>query len=245
MPEGVGVTVWEQKQPFIAPRILPSVLSESGLLKPDHTATAEVTVIHWLMRAFTKSILLLFHSINYYFIDSQGRPVDDLTVMQYITHSRGALCITIAWISSSSSFVKCVPFDNEIFGVTIPIQVLAGMACIIVEPGEEDVSDYGLLFLVGRISCNAILFPVVWSHRHLQGVFGTNGKVAVDLAKMTLFRHYCVMVTCYIYFTQIITTLLQVAMPFQWQSLSQVRTDASDFAHHRCKFQQAGHNPPQ
>lgn len=73
--------------------------------------------------------------------------------------------------------------------------------------------------------------------------------MAVNLAKLKLFRHYYVMVgvppfprpdspygplpltpicptcpqvICYIYFTRIIAILLRVAVPFQWQWLYQV-----------------------
>ncbi|XP_069335638.1 protein GPR108 isoform X10 [Eulemur rufifrons] len=197
--------------------------------------TYNVFKIHWLMAAlaFTKSISLLFHSINYYFINSQGHPIEGLAVMHYITHLlKGALLfITIALIGSGWAFVKYVLSDKEkkIFGIVIPLQVLANVAYIVIESREEGASDYGLwkeiLFLVDLICCGAILFPVVWSIRHLQEASGTDGKVAVNLAKLKLFRHYYVMVICYVYFTRIIAILLRVAVPFQWQWLYQPAGD--------------------
>ncbi|XP_077835778.1 protein GPR108 isoform X1 [Macaca mulatta] len=160
--------------------------------------------IHWLMAAlaFTKSISLLFHSINYYFINSQGHPIEGLAVMHYITRLlKGALLfITIALIGSGWAFIKCVLSDKEkkVFGIVISMQVLANVAYIVIESREEGASDYVLwkeiLFLVDLICCGAILFPVVWSIRHLQDASGTDGKVAVNLAKLKLFRHYYVMV---------------------------------------------------
>ncbi|XP_044774320.1 protein GPR108 isoform X7 [Neomonachus schauinslandi] len=187
--------------------------------------------IHWLMAvlAFTKSISLLFHSINYYFINSQGHPIEGLAVMHYITHLlKGALLfITIALIGSGWAFVKYILSDKEkkIFGIVIPLQVLANVAYIVIESREEGASDYVLwkeiLFLVDLICCGAILFPVVWSIRHLQDASGTDGKAAVNLAKLKLFRHYYIMVICYVYFTRIIAILLRAAMPFQWQWLYQ------------------------
>ncbi|XP_032107961.1 protein GPR108 isoform X5 [Sapajus apella] len=197
--------------------------------------TYSVFKIHWLMAAlaFTKSISLLFHSINYYFINSQGHPIEGLAVMHYITHLlKGALLfITIALIGSGWAFIKYVLSDKEkkVFGIVIPLQVLANVAYIIIESREEGASDYGLwkeiLFLVDLICCGAILFPVVWSIRHLQDASGTDGKVAVNLAKLKLFRHYYVMVICYVYFTRIIAILLRVAVPFQWQWLYQPAGD--------------------
>ncbi|XP_044774316.1 protein GPR108 isoform X5 [Neomonachus schauinslandi] len=196
--------------------------------------------IHWLMAvlAFTKSISLLFHSINYYFINSQGHPIEGLAVMHYITHLlKGALLfITIALIGSGWAFVKYILSDKEkkIFGIVIPLQVLANVAYIVIESREEGASDYVLwkeiLFLVDLICCGAILFPVVWSIRHLQDASGTDGKAAVNLAKLKLFRHYYIM----------------VAMPFQWQWLYQLLVEGSTLAFFVLtgyKFQPAGNNP--
>ncbi|XP_051685262.1 protein GPR108 isoform X1 [Oryctolagus cuniculus] len=218
--------------------------------------TYNVFKIHWLMAAlaFTKSVSLLFHSINYYFINSQGHPIEGLAVMHYITHLlKGALLfITIALIGSGWAFVKYVLSDKEkkIFGIVIPLQVLANVAYIVVESREEGAGDYGLwkeiLFLVDLVCCGAILFPVVWSIRHLQDASGTDGKVAVNLAKLKLFRHYYVMVICYIYFTRIIAILLRVAVPFQWQWLYQLLVEGSTLAFFVLtgyKFQPAGNNP--
>uniref|UniRef100_A0A8C0X8E2 GOST seven transmembrane domain-containing protein n=1 Tax=Castor canadensis TaxID=51338 RepID=A0A8C0X8E2_CASCN len=217
--------------------------------------TYNVFKIHWLMAAlaFTKSISLLFHSINYYFINSQGHPIEGLAVMHYITHLlKGALLfITIALIGSGWAFVKYVLSDKEkkIFGIVIPLQVLANVAYIVIESHEEGASNYRLwkeiLFLVDLICCGTILFPVVWSIRHLQDASGTD-KVAVNLAKLKLFRHYYVMVICYVYFTRIIAILLRVAVPFQWQWLYQLLVEGSTltfFVLTGYKFQPTGDNP--
>lgn len=183
--------------------------------------------IHWLMAAlaFTKSTSLVFHSINYHFINTAGRPIEGWAVMYYITHLlKGALLfITLALIGTGWAFVKYILSDKEkkIFMIVIPLQVLANVAYIIIESTEEGSSEYSLwkqiLFLVDLICCGAILFPVVWSIRHLQEASSTDGKAAVNLEKLKLFRHYYVMIVCYIYFTRIIAILLRITMPFQWQ----------------------------
>ncbi|XP_059774602.1 protein GPR108 isoform X4 [Balaenoptera ricei] len=218
--------------------------------------TYNVFKIHWLMAAlaFTKSVSLLFHSINYYFINSQGHPIEGLAVMHYITHLlKGALLfITIALIGSGWAFIKYILSDKEkkVFGIVISLQVLANVAYIVIESREEGASDYGIwkeiLFLVDLICCGAILFPVVWSIRHLQDTSGTDGKAAVNLAKLKLFRHYYVMVICYIYFTRIIAILLRVAVPFQWQWLYQLLVEGSTlsfFVLTGYKFQPTRDNP--
>ncbi|XP_031695243.1 protein GPR108, partial [Anarrhichthys ocellatus] len=212
--------------------------------------------IHWLMAAlaFTKSTSLVFHSINYHFINTEGHPIEGWAVMYYITHLlKGALLfITLALIGTGWAFVKYILSDKEkkIFMIVIPLQVLANVAFIIIESTEEGSSEYYLwkeiLFLVDLICCGAILFPVVWSIRHLQEASSTDGKAAMNLEKLKLFRHYYVMIVCYIYFTRIIAILLKVTMPFQWQWCYEFLVEVSTlifFVLTGYKFRPASNNP--
>lgn len=212
--------------------------------------------IHWLMAAlaFTKSTSLVFHSINYHFINTEGHPIEGWAVMYYITHLlKGALLfITLALIGTGWAFVKYILSDKEkkIFMIVIPLQVLANVAYIIIESTEEGSSEYYLwkeiLFLVDLICCGAILFPVVWSIRHLQEASSTDGKAAMNLEKLKLFRHYYVMIVCYIYFTRIIAILLKVTMPFQWQWCYEFLVEVSTlifFVLTGYKFRPASNNP--
>uniref|UniRef100_A0A665T3X5 GOST seven transmembrane domain-containing protein n=1 Tax=Echeneis naucrates TaxID=173247 RepID=A0A665T3X5_ECHNA len=217
--------------------------------------------IHWLMSAlaFTKSMSLVFHSINFHFINTKGHTIEGWAVMYYITHLlKGALLfITLALIGTGWAFVKYILSDKEkkIFMIVIPLQVLANVAYIIIESTEEGSSDYYLwkeiLFLVDLICCGAILFPVVWSIRHLQEASSTDGKgerliTAMNLEKLKLFRHYYVMIVCYIYFTRIIAILLKVTMPFQWQWCYEFLVEVSTlifFVMTGYKFRPASNNP--
>ncbi|XP_039469664.1 protein GPR108 isoform X1 [Oreochromis aureus] len=212
--------------------------------------------IHWLMAAlaFTKSTSLVFHSINYYFINTEGHPIEGWAVMYYITHLlKGALLfITLALIGTGWAFVKYTLSDKEkkIFMIVIPLQVLANVAYIIIESTEEGSSKYyvwkEILFLVDLICCGAILFPVVWSIRHLQEASSTNGNDAMYLEKLKLFRHYYVMIVCYIYFTRIIAILLKITMPFRWQWCYEFLVEVSTllfFVLTGYKFRPASNNP--
>ncbi|XP_030590218.1 protein GPR108 [Archocentrus centrarchus] len=212
--------------------------------------------IHWLMAAlaFTKSTSLFFHSVNYHFINTEGHPIEGWAVMYYITHLlKGALLfITLALIGTGWAFVKYILSDKEkkIFMIVIPLQVLANVAYIIIESTEEGSSEYyvwkEILFLVDLICCGAILFPVVWSIRHLQEASSTDGKAAMNLEKLKLFRHYYVMIVCYIYFTRIIAILLKITMPFQWQWCYEFLVEVSTlifFVLTGYKFRPASNNP--
>ncbi|XP_059848018.1 protein GPR108-like isoform X1 [Hypanus sabinus] len=212
--------------------------------------------IHWLMAAlaFTKSISILFHAINYYFIAIKGSAIEGWAVMYYITHLlKGALLfITLALIGTGWAFVKYILSDKDkkIFMIVIPLQVLANTAYIIIESTEEGTTDYALwkevLFLVDLICCGAILFPVVWSIRHLQEASSTDGKAAMNLAKLKLFRHFYVMIVCYIYFTRIIAILLKFTVPFRWQWMYNFLVEVSTlvfFVLTGFKFRPASNNP--
>ncbi|XP_007901015.1 protein GPR107 [Callorhinchus milii] len=216
----------------------------------------DVFKIHWLMGAlaFTKSFSLVFHAIDYHYISTQGFPIEGWAVVYYITHLlKGALLfITIALIGTGWAFVKHILSDKDkkIFMIVIPLQVLANVAYIIIESTEAGTSEYGLwkeiLFLVDLLCCGAILFPVVWSIRHLQEASATDGKAAINLAKLKLFRHYYVMIVCYIYFTRIIAILIKITVPFQWKWLYQFLDELATlvfFCLTGYKFRPASDNP--
>lgn len=92
------------------------------------------------------------------------------------------------------------------------------MAEIIIE--ESDVGNLrretsrDMFILVDLVCCGAILFPVVWSIRHLEEVARTNDKAAMNLRKLMLFKHFYIMIVFYIYFTRIIMYILKVRRNF-------------------------------
>lgn len=91
---------------------------------------------------------------------------------------------------------------------------MANVAEIIIE--ESDVGNLrretsrDMFILVDLMCCGAILFPVVWSIRHLEEVARTNDKAAMNLRKLMLFKHFYIMIVFYIYFTRIIMYILKV-----------------------------------
>ncbi|XP_077334390.1 protein GPR107 isoform X2 [Lithobates pipiens] len=221
----------------------------------ENNSRSDVFKIHWLMAAlpFTKSLSLVFHAIDYHYIATQGYPIEGWAVVYYITHLlKGALLfITIALIGTGWAFVKHILSDKDkkIFMIVIPLQVLANVAYIIIESTEQGTTEYGLwkeiLFLVDLLCCGAILFPVIWSIRHLQEASATDGK-AINLAKLKLFRHYYVMIVCFIYFTRIIAIFIKVAVPFKWKWMYELLDELATFVFivlTGYKFRPASDNP--
>ncbi|XP_065068336.1 protein GPR107-like [Rhopilema esculentum] len=212
--------------------------------------------IHYLMAVvvFLKSFSLIFHAINYYYIGKDGRRMESWAVLFYITHLlKGALMFTcIVLIGTGFFFVKQVLSTKEkrIFMIVIPLQILANVASIMIDSTEEGKAQYKtwnqIFILVDLICCGTVLFPVVWSIRHLQEASKTDGKAAISLAKLKLFRHFYVLIVCYIYFTRIIVYLIKITVPFNYIWLDPLCTELASllfFVVTGYKFRPAASNP--
>ncbi|XP_027045750.1 protein GPR107-like [Pocillopora damicornis] len=212
--------------------------------------------VHYMMfiLILLKSLDLMFQAVNYHFISRDGKPEESWEVLYYITHLlKGALLFTtIVLIGTGYFFIKHVLSDRDkkIFLIVIPLQILANTAQIVMESTEEANTQYTtwkeLFILVDLLCCGAILFPVVWSIRHLQEGSQTDGKAALNLAKLKLFRHFYVMIVCYIYFTRIIVYLIKITVPFQYMWLDDFFNNAASFVFFVLtgfKFRPAPDNP--
>ncbi|XP_020606038.1 protein GPR107-like [Orbicella faveolata] len=212
--------------------------------------------VHYMMftLALLKSLDLMFQAVNFHFINRDGKPAESWEVLYYITHLlKGALLFTtIVLIGTGYFFIKHVLSDRDkkIFLIVIPLQILANTAQIVMESTEEANMQYTtwkeLFILVDLLCCGAILFPVVWSIRHLQEGSQTDGKAALNLAKLKLFRHFYVMIVCYIYFTRIIVYLIKITVPFQYMWLDDFFNNAASYVFFVLtgyKFRPAPDNP--
>lgn len=195
--------------------------------------------IHLLMAlvVFIKSLSLAFHAINFYYTGKEGYRVQSWAVLYYVIHLlKGALLFTtIVLIGTGYFFMKHVLTSKEkkLFMVVIPLQVIANVALIISESTEEGYASYKkwyeITLLVDLLCCGAILLPVVWSIRHLSEAAKTDGKAAVSLQKLKLFRQFYVLIVCYIYFTRIVVYLIKITVPFQFMWLDEFFTEAATF----------------
>jgi len=216
----------------------------------------QVFRIHWIMASliFLKSLSLFFHGVNYHMIATNGYHIETWAVLYYITHllKGGLLFFTIVLIGSGWAFIKHILNSKEkrVFMVVLPLQVLANVAYIIVEESEQGEKGHNfwkeVFILIDLVCCGAILLPVVWSIRHLQEASATDGKAAVSLEKLKLFRHFYIMVVCYVYFTRIIVYLLKITVPFQYEWLDELFKEIATFiffAMTGYKFRPASNNP--
>jgi len=183
-----------------------------------------VNKIHHLMSILIilKLLSLLFHSIEYHFIQTTGSGAGWRVVYYIFAGLKGImLFVLIALIGTGWSFIK--PFlsdkDKKIFLVVIPLQILDNIAMIVIEesaPGSQKWFTWKDIFrLVDIICCGAILVPIIWSIKHLREASQIDGKAALNMKKLKLFRHFYLMVVTYIYFTRIIVYLVDATLPFK------------------------------
>ncbi|GAB1597642.1 protein GPR107-like [Argonauta hians] len=219
-------------------------------------SSEDVYKMHYLMLGvvYVKSISCLFHAINFHFIQTKGIHEEAWAILYYIVYlMRGALLFTtILLIGAGWAFIKHMLSDKEkkLFIIIIPLQVLANVAWIIVEESEEGQSQYTvwkeIFILVDLLCCGAILFPVVWSIRHLQDASQTDGKAVISLNKLKLFRQFYILIVCYIYFTRIIVYLLKITVPFKYEWLDPMFKEMATFIFFIVtgyKFRPASDNP--
>lgn len=212
--------------------------------------------IHYLMAVlvFLKALSLAFHGVNYHYIERLGVHIATWAVLFYVAHLlKGALLfVTLILIGTGWTFIKHVlaPRDKKLFMAIIPLQVLANVAKIILEESEEGAIEHhawrNIFTLVDLICCGCISFPVVWSIRHLQEASRIDDKAAMNLRKLKLFRHFYVMIICYIYFTRIIVYLLSITVPFQYGWLDEMFKEMSTYVFFVLtgyKFRPASQNP--
>ncbi|XP_045462836.1 protein GPR107 [Harmonia axyridis] len=221
-----------------------------------HQSKHPVFKIHYMMAVlvFLKAISLAFHGVNYHYIQHLGVHIATWAVLFYIAHLlKGALLfVVLVLIGTGWTFIKHVlaPKEKRLFMAVIPLQVLANVAEIILEESEEGTKEHlawrRIFILVDLLCCGCILFPVVWSIRHLQEVSLTDDKAAMNLKKLKLFRHFYVMIVCYIYTTRMIVYLLKMAVPFQYEWLDEMFREMSTYVFFvltAYKFRPASHNP--
>ncbi|KAL3536345.1 hypothetical protein ACH5RR_004806 [Cinchona calisaya] len=182
--------------------------------------------IHLLMSLLVvmKALNLLFAAEDKHYVKTTGTPHGWDVLFYIFQFIRVVLLFTvIVLIGTGWSFLK--PFlqerEKKVLMIVIPLQVLANLAYIVIGETGPFIKDWvtwnQVFLLVDIICCCAIIFPIVWSIRSLRETSKTDGKAARNLAKLTLFRQFYIVVIGYLYFTRIIVFALRTIAAYKYQ----------------------------
>ncbi|KAK9122281.1 hypothetical protein Syun_019898 [Stephania yunnanensis] len=211
--------------------------------------------IHFFMLAvlIMKALNLLCEAEDKSYIKRTGSAHGWDVLFYIFSFLKGITLFTlIVLIGTGWSFLKPYLQDKEkkVLMIVIPLQIVANMAQVVIDeigPSAQDWFTWKQVFLlVDVVCCCAVLFPIVWSIKNLREAARSDGKAAVNLMKLTLFRHYYIVVICYIYFTRVVVYALETITSYRYLWTSVVAGELATLAFYvftGYKFRPEAHNP--
>ncbi|PQQ05312.1 protein GPR107 [Prunus yedoensis var. nudiflora] len=211
--------------------------------------------IHFFMLAviILKTFNLLCEAEDKSYIKRTGSAHGWDVLFYIFSFLKGVMLFTlIVLIGTGWSFLKPFLQDKEkkVLMIVIPLQVIANIAQVVIDetgPFGHDWFTWKQVFLlVDVVCCCAVLFPIVWSIKNLREAARTDGKAAVNLMKLTLFRQYYIVVICYIYFTRVVVYALETITSYRYLWTSVVAAELATLAFYvftGYKFKPEAHNP--
>ncbi|XP_078440206.1 lung seven transmembrane receptor family protein [Wolffia australiana] len=211
--------------------------------------------IHYFMLAVVmlKALNLLCEAEDKSFIKRTGSAHGWDVLFYIFSFLKGTTLFTlIVLIGTGWSFVKPYLQDKEkkVIMIVIPLQVIANIAQVVIDEtspyGRDWVTWKQVFLMVDVICCCAVLFPVVWSIKNLREAARSDGKAAVNLMKLTLFRQYYIVIICYIYFTRVVVYALTAITSYRFLWTSIVAGEMATLAFYvftGYKFRPEAHNP--
>ncbi|KAK9290024.1 hypothetical protein L1049_008187 [Liquidambar formosana] len=210
-----------------------------------YTNKRSVHRIHMLMAGLLlmKSLNLICAAEDKHYVKVTGTPHGWDVLFYIFQFIRVVLLFTvIVLIGTGWSFLK--PFlqekEKKVLMIVIPLQVLANLAAIVIGETGPFIKDWvtwnQVFLLVDIICCCAIIFPIVWSIRSLRETSKTDGKAARNLAKLTLFRQFYIVVIGYLYFTRIVVFALRTIAAYKYQWVSNAAEETASLVFYLVMF---------
>lgn len=211
--------------------------------------------IHFFMLVVVvlKALNLLCEAEDKSYIKKTGSAHGWDVLFYIFSFLKGIILFTlIVLIGTGWSFLKPYLQDKEkkVLMIVIPLQVVANIAQVVIDEtgpyGQDWITWKQVFLLVDVVCCCAVLFPIVWSIKNLREAARTDGKAAVNLMKLTLFRQYYIVVICYIYFTRVVVYALETITSYRYLWTSVVAGELATLAFYvftGYKFKPEAHNP--
>ncbi|KAI5657552.1 hypothetical protein M9H77_26345 [Catharanthus roseus] len=211
--------------------------------------------IHYFMLTVVilKALNLLFEAEDKSYIKRTGTAHGWDILFYLFSFLKGIMLFTlIVLIGTGWSFLKPFLQDKEkkVLMIVIPLQVVANIAQVVIDEtgpfGENSYTWKKIFLLVDIICCCAVLFPIVWSIKNLREAAKMDGKAAVNLVKLTLFRQYYIVVISYIYFTRVVVYALETITSYKFEWTGVVAAELATLAFYiftGYNFRPKAHNP--
>lgn len=210
-----------------------------------YTNKGSVHRIHLLMAGLLmmKALNLICAAEDKHYVKVTGTPHGWDVLFYIFQFIRVVLLFTvIILIGTGWSFLK--PFlqekEKKVLMIVIPLQVLANVASVVIGETGPFIKDWvtwnQVFLLVDIICCCAIIFPIVWSIRSLKETSKTDGKAARNLAKLTLFRQFYIVVIGYLYFTRIAVFALKTIAAYKYQWVSNAAEEIASLLFYMVMF---------
>lgn len=201
--------------------------------------------IHLLMAGLLvmKALNLICAAEDKHYVKVTGTPHGWDVLFYIFQFIRVVLLFTvIILIGTGWSFLK--PFlqekEKKVLMIVIPLQVLANIASIVIGETGPFIRDWvtwnQVFLLIDIVCCCAIIFPIVWSIRSLRETSKTDGKAARNLAKLTLFRQFYIVVIGYLYFTRIVVFALKTIAAYKYQWVANAAEEIASLAFYMIMF---------
>ncbi|KAG6496585.1 protein CANDIDATE G-PROTEIN COUPLED RECEPTOR 7-like [Zingiber officinale] len=211
--------------------------------------------IHYFMLSVVilKALNLLCEAEDKSYIERTGSAHGWDVLFYIFSFLKGISLFTlIVLIGTGWSFLKPYLHDREkkVLMAVIPLQVVANIAQVVIDESGPYARDWvtwkQVFLLVDVVCCCTILFPIVWSIKNLREAARTDGKAAVNLLKLTLFRQYYIVVICYIYFTRVVVYALITITSYRYLWTSVLAGELATLGFYvftGYRFRPEAHNP--
>ncbi|KAL3521704.1 hypothetical protein ACH5RR_019853 [Cinchona calisaya] len=211
--------------------------------------------IHFFMLSVVvlKALNLLCEAEDKSYINRTGSAHGWDVLFYVFSFLKGITLFTlIVLIGTGWSFLKPYLQDKEkkVLMIVIPLQVVSNVAQVAIDetgPFGHDSNTWKKVFLlVDILCCCAVLFPIIWSIKNLREAAKMDGKAAVNLMKLTLFRQYYIIVISYIYFTRVVVHGLEIITSYKFQWTGPVAAELATLAFYvftGYNFRPKVHNP--
>ncbi|KAF9609561.1 hypothetical protein IFM89_017200 [Coptis chinensis] len=185
-----------------------------------------VDKIHLIMGALLlfKALKLVCAAEDKLYVRRTGTPHGWDIAFYIFGFFKGVVLFTvIILIGTGWSFLKPYLQEREknVLMTVIPLQVLENIASAVIGetgPATKDWLTWNQVFLLIDVTCCcAVFFPIIWSIRSLREASKTDGKAARNLAKLTLFKQFYLVVVSYIYFTRVVVFWLAAVVSYKYE----------------------------